>query len=1257
MDKLLFDMMPALELPADLKSRLNDAVVRRVAMSHERNTVKIHLELGAIISRREQSYLEGCIKSAYFKYDNAVVRVLPFFHLDSVTAEEILDSYGESISQELKEKDLLLYSYYDSADISAAAGTVSIAFTSASAGKTEGDSLKEFLENLISERFGIKVGVDVKLAAASSRPQKERIPQSEKFKYKKKMKKLVASQGYGYEFSGDPIPICNITEEMGSVVIRGKIFSSDERTLSNGMTLVVFGIYDGTDSIQAKVFAVEDQLAQIRELVAKKPYVTLFGEAVYDKFAGEIIINRIKGIKYTEQTGAIGRTDDEPEKRVELHLHTKMSEMDAVTDVGTLIERAASFGHKAMAITDHGVVYSFPDAMKAADALEKKGRPIKIIYGCEGYLVADKEDDTIDDILKAPRYHIILLAKNETGRVNLYRLVSESHIKYFNKRPRIPRSVLQQYREGILVGSACEAGELVRSIVTGAPDEEIEKIASFYDYLEIQPIGNNEFLKRSEAFPDVKTDEDLRDINRRVVALGEKLGKPVAATCDVHFMDPQDEIYRRIIMKGMGYGDADFQPPLYFRTTREMLDEFAYLGEEKAREVVITNTNLIADMCEVIRPVRPDKCPPSIAGSEEKLRDICYARAHEIYGDPLPDELQTRLDKELGSIISNGYSVMYVFAQMLVKKSNDDGYMVGSRGSVGSSLVARMMDITEVNPLPPHYVCPKCKHSEFDSKEIRAAAGKTGYDLPDKVCPKCGAMLGKDGVDIPFETFLGFKGNKEPDIDLNFSGEYQSKAHNYTIDLFGRDYTFRAGTISTVKDKTAYGFVKKYFEEKGEQKRRCEIDRLISGCVGIRRSTGQHPGGIIVVPQGESIYSFTPIQRPANDTKTDTITTHFEYHAIEQNLLKFDILGHDDPTMLKWLGDLSGVDPRSIKLDDPKLYSLFESTEALGITPADIGGAKLGTYGIPEFNTDFAMEMLIEAKPHNFADLVNVSGLAHGTAVWMDNARDLIKDGTATLQTAICTRDGIMLYLISKGLEPAEAFSIMECVRKGKVAKKKAPEWDGWKEDMKKHGVPDWYIKSCEKIEYMFPKAHAAAYVMMALRVAYYKIYHPLEFYAAYFGIRAKAFDVEKMAMGREKMEETLANFRKYGDGTGDAKVAKDERLTDIEKDTFRDLRMCEEMYARGYEFMPIDIYRADAVRFQVIDGKIMPSFSGIAGMGDKAARSLQEEAAKARFLSKEDLISRTKISTTLADTMERLGLLGDMPETNQLSIFDIELE
>ena len=1252
---------------------------------------------------------------------------------------------------------------------------------------------------------------------------------------------------YGRPFDDEPIELSTVIGEMGEITFRGKVISFDTREIRNEKTIVMYAVTDFTDTIMVKMFVRNDQLADVLAEIKMGAFLKIKGVTNIDKFDGELVISSVFGIKkisdFTES-----RKDNAVEKRVELHCHTKMSDMDGVSEVKDLVKRAHDWGHKAIAITDHGVVQAFPDANHYIETLDKDD-PFKVIYGVEGYLVDDLQDvavnekgqslkgtyvvfdlettgfssakdkiieigavkvengeitdkystfvnpkipipfritqltsitdemvmespeietilpqflkfvgdavlvahnasfdvsfieencrqqgiepdftsvdtvglarvllptlskfklnvvakalnisqehhhravddarvtaeiyvkfiqmleergiETLDQmnhfgahnaeaIRKMPSYHVIVLAKNDIGRVNLYTLISKSHLEYFGRQPRMPKSEVLKYREGLMIGSACEAGELYQAILGEKSAERIARIVNFYDYLEIQPLGNNRFMIDSDRVEKVQSEEDLREINREIIRLGERFDKPVVATCDVHFMDPEDEVYRRIIMAGKGFKDADQQAPLYLHTTDEMLEEFEYLGSAKAKEIVIDNPNMIADMVEKISPVRPDKCPPVIPDSDKTLREICYNKAHSMYGDPLPEIVTERLERELNSIISNGFAVMYIIAQKLVWKSNEDGYLVGSRGSVGSSFVATMAGITEVNPLSPHYYCPKCHYSDFESEEVRAYAGGCGWDMPDKECPVCKTRLVKDGFDIPFETFLGFKGNKEPDIDLNFSGDYQSNAHKYTEIIFGAGQTFRAGTIGTLADKTAFGYVKNYFEERGTRKRTCEIDRIVQGCTGIRRSTGQHPGGIIVLPHGEDINSFTPVQHPANDMTTDIITTHFDYHSIDHNLLKLDILGHDDPTMIKALeayisspameNEYNETDhpfvATDIPLDDQGVMSLFHDTSALGITPDDIGGCPVGCLGIPEFGTDFVIQMVVDTKPQTLSDLIRISGLSHGTDVWLNNAQELIKSGKATISTAICTRDDIMTYLINKGLDSEESFTIMERVRKGTVAKGKCKDWPEYKKDMLEHDVPEWYIGSCEKIKYMFPKAHAAAYVMMAYRIAYCKVNYPLAYYGAYFGIRADAFSYEIMCQGKEKLQYYIDDYTRRSDS-----------LSKKEQDTMKDMHIVQEMYARGYEFLPIDIYRAKAAKFSIIDGKLMPPFSSIDGMGEKAAEAVEEAAKDGPYLSKDDFRNRTKASKAVVDYMADLGLLGDLPESNQLSLFDL---
>jgi len=1244
---------------------------------------------------------------------------------------------------------------------------------------------------------------------------------------------------YGRNFEDEPIRLDQVVSEMGEITIHGKIISFETREIRNEKSIIMFAVSDFTDTIMVKMFARNDQLPELLGNLKKGAYVKVKGITTIDKYDGELTIGSVTGIRKIGDF-TVKREDLSPLKRVELHCHTKMSDMDGVSEVQDIVRRAHDWGHPAIAVTDHGTAQAFPDANHYIERLDKDD-PFKIIYGVEGYVVDDLTEiavgagtesldgtyvvfdlettgfsaikdriieigavkvqngeivdsfstfvnpkrpipfeitqltsitdemvmdspdietilpqflefvgdavlvahnagfdvgfieqncryqdiepnfvyvDTValarvllptlskyklnivakaldislenhhravDDagataeifvkfvqmlkdrnittlkemnqfgdmnpnaIRKLPTHHIIILAKNNIGRYNLYQLVSASHLTYFARRPRIPKSLLNQYREGLIIGSACEAGELYQAILNHKSPEAIARLADFYDYYEIQPLGNNNFMIESEKISDVNSEEDLKNINREIVELGEKFKKPVVATCDVHFLDPGDEVYRRIIMAGKGFSDADNQAPLYLRTTEEMLAEFEYLGSAKAQEIVIENPNKIADMIEKISPVNPNKCPPVIENSEQDLRDICYNRAHEIYGEDLPIQVSSRLEKELNSIISNGYSVMYIIAQKLVWKSNDDGYLVGSRGSVGSSFVATMAGITEVNPLSPHYYCANCHYSDFESEEVKAYAGCCGFDMPDKKCPVCGEPLVKAGFDIPFETFLGFKGDKEPDIDLNFSGDYQAKAHKYTEVLFGEGHTFKAGTIGTLADKTAYGYVKNYYEERGQHKRNCEIDRIVEGCTGIRRTTGQHPGGIIVLPFGEDINSFTPVQHPANDMTTDITTTHFDYHSIDHNLLKLDILGHDDPTMIRMLEEYITSDAlpneyneehpfiaTEIPLDDRNVISLFHDTSALGIKPEDISGCPLGSLGIPEFGTDFVIQMVQEANPQSLSDLIRISGLSHGTNVWLGNAQELIKAGKATISTAICTRDDIMIYLINQGVESALSFTIMESVRKGKGLK---PEWE---EAMREKDVPEWYIDSCKKISYMFPKAHAAAYVMMAYRIAYCKINYPLAYYAAYFSIRADAFSYELMCQGKEKLNYYIKDYQKRSDF-----------LSNKEQDTLKDMRLVQEMYARGLEFMPIDLYRAKAKKFLIVDGKLMPSFASIEGMGEKAAEAVEIASQDGPYLSLDDFRQRTKVSKTVIDLMADLGLFGDLPQSNQLSLFD----
>ena len=1494
MEKNFFEAFPNLKLTGARKDLFEQVVVERITATRRKDILRIYIRSERLIEKEDVYGVEQEIKKQFFPKDNIIIKIYEKFILSGqYNPEKLMDTYKDSVLMELKDTEHMLYTMFRQADMEYPdEQTVKLILEDSVIAKSKEDELIRILDKVLNERcgFSVKFHVDYREAAeskyreedelkiqqivaniadrvsvasndsnqgevqpvqkttaaekkpapaenpkASEKPASFNKPEKrfEKGGFQRRFQKKSDNPDviYGRDFDEETMNIDEIWGEMGEVVIRGKVRTLEQREIRNEKTIVSFEITDFTDTIKVKMFVHNEQLPELLGELKAGAFVKVKGVTVNDTFDRELTIATVIGLKKIPDFTTI-RMDNSVKKRVELHCHTKMSDMDGVTDVKDIIKRAKKWGHKAIAITDHGCVQSFPDANHALD----KDDTFKIIYGVEGYLVDDlkeivtdgkgqsldekyvvfdiettgfspvtnriieigavkvengeiterfstfvnpqvpipfhiekltsindsmvmdadpievvlprflefvgdailvahnanfdvsfikenakrqgipvdftyvdtvgiaralltgqskytldavaktlgislenhhravddaectaeifvkfiemlKKDNILDlaslnelgkssveAIRKLHSYHIIILAKNQTGRINLYRLVSESHLTYFHKRPLIPKSLIQKYREGLIIGSACEAGELFRALLDGQSDEQIARIVRFYDYLEIQPLGNNRFMIESEKLPDIKSDEDLIELNKRIVKLGEEFHKPVVATCDVHFLDPEDEIYRRIIMTGKGFKDADNQAPLFLRTTEEMLDEFSfYLGSEKAEEIVITNTNMIADMCDRIAPVRPDKCPPVIENSDQQLTDICYRKAHEMYGEELPEIVEARLKRELNSIISNGFAVMYIIAQKLVWKSVEDGYLVGSRGSVGSSFVATMAGITEVNPLSPHYYCKKCHYTDFYSDEVKAFAGMAGCDMPDKNCPVCGEKLVKDGFDIPFETFLGFKGNKEPDIDLNFSGEYQSKAHKYTEVIFGYGQTFRAGTIGTLADKTAFGYVKNYYEERGKHKRTSEINRIVEGCVAVRRSTGQHPGGIVLLPVGEEINSFTPVQHPANDMTTDTVTTHFDYHSIDHNLLKLDILGHDDPTMIRMLQDLTGIDPITIPLDDKDVMSLFQNTSALGITPEQIGGCKLGALGIPEFGTDFAMQMLIDTQPRYFSDLVRIAGLSHGTDVWLGNAQELIKSGQATISTAICTRDDIMIYLISMGLDSEESFKIMEAVRKGTVAKHKCANWDEWKADMKAHDVPDWYIWSCEKIQYMFPKAHAAAYVMMAWRIAYCKVNYPLAYYCAYFSIRASAFSYEIMCQGQKHLEETMADYRKRSD-----------TLTNKEQDALKDMRIVQEMYARGFEFEKLDIFRAHSRNFQIIDGKVMPSLSSIDGLGEKAADAIMEAAKDGPFLSKDDFRSRTKVSKTVIDMMGDLGLLGDIPESNQISLFDL---
>ncbi len=1209
-------------------------------------TAKLNIE-----NEIEQSLLDSLkaeIKSA-FKISNINFEILSANETSEFSFEEI-----PSIIAQLKRKIPVANGFLEDAEFVEEENKIIINLTHGGADILKANFADEFISKYILKKYGKQYSVefDGKTEVdADAKFVKDMQKEAEQTAKEKKYKTAeIENENRPHEMIGDlplyfetakmiwgdairkhPKPINEIKYDDGMVVVWGDVFGLDVRdTRDKRSKIINFNITDYTSSYSVKIFERAENTKSFLNEIANGLTVIVRGNVIYDSYKKEYILEA----KAIAKVKKAKKTDDAPKKRVELHMHTKMSAMDGMTSAKDLVKRAFDYGHPAVAVTDHGVLQAYPEAMNAC---EQYG--IKLIYGVEAYFVDDTNLDfnehSLAELMKAKKvrsYHQIILVKNEVGLKNLYKLVSTAHTKNFYRHPITLKSELVKYREGLIIGSACEAGELYRAIMNGESEEKILEIASFYDYLEIQPNGNNAFMIRNGTVSSVK---ELEDINRKIIAIADKQNKPVVATGDVHFMDERDAIFRAILMTGQGFQDADQQAPLFFRTTQEMLDEFKYLGEEAAFEVVVENPNKIADMVEQVRPIPKGNFPPSIDGAEEELRTICWERTKKMYGDPVPEYVATRLEKELSSIIKNGFAVLYIIAQKLVKNSEDHGYLVGSRGSVGSSFVANAAGISEVNPLAPHYRCPNCLFTEFFTEgEVGS-----GYDLPPKDCPHCGTTLLRDGHDIPFETFLGFDGDKAPDIDLNFSGEYQSRAHQYTVELFGQTHVFKAGTVSTVADKTAYGFVKKYLEARGMTVPNAEIDRLTIGCTGVKRTTGQHPGGMVIVPNDFEAEDFTPVQFPADDAEKGMMTTHFDFHALHDTILKLDNLGHDVPTLYKYLEDYTGIPVMDVDICDPKIIELFTSTAPLGVSAEDID-CETGTLSMPEMGTPFVRQMLLESQPKNFSDLIQISGLSHGTDVWLGNAQELIKNKTCTISNVIGTRDSIMVYLMHKGVEPSMAFKIMEIVRKGKSTKLLTDEH---KAAMREHGVPDWYIDSCMKIKYMFPKAHAAAYVSAALRLGWYKIYKPIEYYAAFLTVRGGDLDAVSIVSGRDYVKAKMHSI-----------TAKGKEATAKEQSEFTSLQVVNEMLARGIEFLGVDLYKSDASVYKIEDGKIRLAFSSIKGLGENAARSLAaaKDDGEGEYISIDDLQRRAGISSSVTTSLKEVGALDGIPESSQMSLF-----
>jgi DNA polymerase-3 subunit alpha (Gram-positive type) len=1404
---------------------LNELVLDKIEVISNKNTVAFHLSCQEIIDFKSLEDLEKEIKDHYNKAVDVEIHVT--YDLKDLESQNLVEKLKENIYYIMGKASTILAKARDNIKIEFEDDSFIIIVNNILLFKELSDKKieRKLLKIMEDYKLTYKIHTILQEAKEEADVKAQRILQEELQKSLEIIKNNNSSTKKpstdSQKFNGrrsrkridfDALPFSSISEltsDSGLVKIKGRIINAEKRELKTGSFLLSIGLTDATDSITCKFFCPKDFAD---EGIKRGKYLQIVGKVEYDDYEKEITV-KVQDLQETSEE--IKRMDLAKEKRVELHLHTGMSAMDGINSFKEYAEKAKLWGHKALAITDHGVVQGYPEAMDCSD------ESFKVIYGMEGYLINDLVDivdncdnitltsdfvvfdiettglnpktdhiieigavkisnrkivdsfstfvhtdkklpsriieltsitddmlegqpeinealqaflnfaknsvlvahnakfdlgfirekmrelkiedfeisslDTLElskalikdvknhklstlvkklninllnhhravddanaaaqlflillgkleereifdisrlndilkediDIVKQPSYHINILVKNLTGLKNLYKMVSDSHLKNFYKKPRLLKSILSKYRDGLILGTACEAGELYRALLEGYDREKIDEIVEFYDFLEIQPLDNNMFLVNNER---VKNVEDLKEINKKIIDLGEKAGKMIVATGDVHFLKPEDEIFRRILMSGQGYEDAEEQAPLYFKTTDEMLEEFSYLGEEKAYEVVVKNTNLLADMIEPILPIPKGTFPPIIEGSDLELRNICFEKARSIYGENLPELVENRLNRELNSIIGNGYSVMYMIAQKLVKKSNEDGYLVGSRGSVGSSFAATMAGITEVNPLVPHYVCPGCKHSEFF---VDGSYG-SGFDLPDKDCPVCGKPLRKDGHDIPFEVFLGFEGDKEPDIDLNFAGEEQGVCMKYAEELFGEGKVFRAGTISTIADKTAYGFVKNYFEERGITKRKAEIERLVQGCLGVKRTSGQHPGGIMIVPRNKDIHDFTPVQYPANNENAGTITTHFDYHSISGRILKLDLLGHDTPSIIRMLEDLTGVDKETIPMDDPATMSIFTSPEALGVSLDEIN-CSTGTLAIPEFGTPFVRQMILDTKPKSFSDLVRISGLSHGTDVWVNNAQEIIRQGYAEIGEVISTRDDIMTYLIQMGVDKKTAFDIMERVRKGKGLRKEDEE------AMKAQKVPQWYIDSCNRIKYMFPKAHAVAYVTMSVKIAYFKVHYPEAFYAAYFTTKVDDFDADIVTKGQNHILSTIRALEEKGND----KTAKEKNLQTV-------LEVAYEMYKRGFKFTRVDLYESDDRKFLLREDGILPPLMGLPGLGANAAASIKAEREIGKFISIEDIVKRTKVSKTVIEVLERHGCLKDMDETNQISIFNV---